>query len=1041
MWENIIAYFAKRHLLTNLIYVCVLIGGIFAWQNTNKEEMPSVTFNRVRVSVSYPGAPAEDVEYFVAQPIEEKLRGLDGIYRVTSTCNVGQASISVELEHGLSNLDEAVMEIRNTVLDVKLPDGVIDDPRIRVFKTSKKAIIDLALYHTQSPILDIQTRAELQGYALALENRLLSLSAINSVNRRGYLQEEIQIKVDPKKLQRYDIPFNTVTAEISANHLRQPAGSIEAKGEPKVTLHSELNTAQKLKDLIVQGGFEGSVIRLGQLADIKRGYAKSKTVSKVNGYEAVTLNVVKNGSYGILEALDATRKVAMEFKNSNLKGTPIVLTLLDDESIDVRNRLRLIVVNGSIGFILIVFTLFLVLSRRAGLWVAMGIPFSFAFTMIASNMLGYTINGTTLAAVIIVMGIVVDDAIVVAEHISRLVRQGVARSKAVVQGTNYMTLPIIASIVTTCVAFVPLFFFSGHFGRFVAFIPPIIFLMLGASLFESIFILPAHMDWDVPIFKRIFPSGKKSNGSAGQRFDRIEDAYGLWLEKVLGYKWFVIASLVALLAAAGWLVTKKMKFVMFPREETRNLQVTGNARKGAARYETAKATRKIEDVIAPYLGKEVVGVRTSVGSSRRGGAGDESQFRMTVEIVPKEKRKKSSNQILEEIDSQIQKLEGFRKLKFRKHRWGHESGSPIEIIVQNNNDQERESVLEDLKTAITRYPDLANPEVDEGLFVPAYRISVKRDKIKRLSIGPKDIASTFRAALEGTVLYDFPDKDEKVRVRLTTVDDAKDDINKVLAIPVENRRNYLVPLRDIVDVEKIQSPNSIARRDMKRTSVLYADMTPGVNITPVDAAEYLEENVFPDILARYPSTALSFGGEVEDTRESGKDFLHATIMAIVLIYGILAVLFNSATKPLLIMLSIPFGMVGIALAFLLHGKVLFGFFAAVGALGLAGVVINDSIIMLIKLDDELRSIAIRTRGHIAKVAQTRLRAVVLTTVTTVAGVLPTAYGFAGYDAMLAEMMLALAWGLVFGTVVTLVLVPCLYSISEDIKGVLTNTNS
>jgi len=388
MLEKIIAYFAKRHLLANLIFVSVFIGGIFAWNNTSKEELPDITFDRVRVSVSYPGAPAEDVEYFVTRPIEEAVRGLDGVYRVTSTTSVGQSNVNIEIEQNYPNIDEAVTEIRNTVSDVDLPDEITDDPYVRVFKTSRKAIIDIALYNENIHLLSSDERRELQKYAFALESQLLNLSQVNSVNRSGYLQEELQIKVYPEKLLKYQIPFNTAMSEIKNNHVRKPAGTIENAQEPQVTLAAELDTPQELKDLIIQGGFEGQVVRLGEVADVIEGFEKSKEIRKVNGRQAIILNVVKNSSYGIIEAIDSVNKAVKDFNESSLQGTPFKVVLLDNESIDIRNRLSLIALNGMIGFILVIVMLFLFLNRQAGLWVAMGIPFTLCFTAIAAPLLG-----------------------------------------------------------------------------------------------------------------------------------------------------------------------------------------------------------------------------------------------------------------------------------------------------------------------------------------------------------------------------------------------------------------------------------------------------------------------------------------------------------------------------------------------------------------------------------------------------------------------------------------------------------------------------
>ncbi|MEW6535600.1 MAG: efflux RND transporter permease subunit [Candidatus Auribacterota bacterium] len=1032
MLHAIIQYFATRHFLTNFLVLIVFVGGIFSWNNTSKEEMPDITFNTVRINVRYPGAPAEDVEYFVTEPIEEQIRGLDGIYRITSTSSVASSSISVEIEPDYPDLDELITEIRNEVFSVELPDEILDQPTIRVFKTSRKAIIDVGIIHNGTHLLDVPTRMELQRYAKALEDQLLSLSQVNSINKSGYLQEEIQVKLDPEKLVKYKIPFNTIKKTIQSNHIRQPAGSVETGLEPKVTLLSEFNTVEKLNEVIIQGGFEGGVIRLDEVGEVVEAYEKNETVTKINGHEGVMFSVVKNSSYGIIEALDAVTAAVEKFKRTTLIESPVELVLLDDESVDIRNRLNLISMNGLMGFALILITLFIFLNVRSAIWVAMGIPFTFCFTMICLYYFGYTINGTTLSAVIIVMGMIVDDAIVVAENISRMWQKGIDRTEAVIEGTKYVLLPIIASITTTCIAFVPLFYFKGRFGEEIKFIPPVIFMMLGASLFESILILPAHMNLHIPFITRkvIKDVSKKKRR---HWFVYVEELYGFLLKYVLWLKPLVFAGFVLLLIWAADVASKNFKFVMFPQEETREISISGEAPAGSTRTETALMTKQIEDIVAQYLGHEVIGFRNSIASGRGGSSSEDNKFRIIIEILPKEKRVKSADQLIAEIREQLGDNHKFSKLKFAKSRWRQASGSPIELNVQQNDDAKRALIVQQLKTKMEAYPVLHNVEIDEGLRIPEYRVHIDQEKIKRLSIDPADISSTLRGALEGSILYEFQKEDQDVVVRITTLEEAKSDIENILDLPIENQGDYLVPLRDIVMFKTVEVPSSIYRRDLKRTTLMYADIKPNSGKTPLEVAQYLEDNVFPEFLSKYPTTTFSFTGEVQDTRESEAELIKAIILTLFLIYSLLAILFSSMMKPFIIMLAIPFGVVGIIIVFWLHHKTLFGFYAAIGALGLAGVVINDSIVMLVKFEDDFDKKLPWKHSfrQIADIAKTRLCAVVLTTVTTVAGVLPTAYGFAGYDPTLADMMLALAWGLTFGTVITLVLVPCVYSLEKD----------
>ena len=1050
MKEKIISFFLKRHLLTNLLFIIVFVGGIAAWNQIPKEELPDVTFDNVRITVNYPGASAEEVEYYVTRPIEEEIRGLDGIYRITSSTGVGSCGITAEIEKSYPNKDEVIADIRNAVLDVDLPEDIRDDPHVRVFKTSRKAIIDIGLMHEGENILDVESRQTLQAYSLALENKLLSLPEVNSVSRSGYLDDEIHIKIYPERLIEYRIPFNTVIREIQNNSVRQPAGSIENIKEPKVTLFGELNNIEDLQNLAIQGGFEGQVVRLKEVADVVKGYEKTKTVLKINGHEGMFLTVTKSSQVGIIEAIKSIERVVKNFKINDTADKKIKIVLLDDESFDVKNRLSLITLNGIIGFILIVMALFLFLDFRSGLWVALGIPFTFCFTLIAALMVGYSINNITLAAVIIVMGMVVDDAIVVSENISRLKAKGFKLDEAAAKGTSFVFLPIIASILTTCVAFVPLFFFTGRFGMMVCFIPPIIFFMLGGSLLEALIILPGHM---------ILPLGHKSHKffhkiglifhiekfldkhvaleeiPKKHWFQKREDAYERLIMKILPRKGFIFAVFIVLLIISGFIASAKMKFVMFPNEETRQINLTAETALGTQRYETARLSQPMENILNEYVGKEVVGFRNEVARTRRGSVSPENKFRMRIEILPKEKRKKSANQLIKEWKKKFAQVEVIENLKFSKTWHGQSGMSPIEIHVKENNNVLRSEVSDKLAAKMKEHPALINAEIDRPILNPEYRIKLNRDKIRRLAINPSDIASTLRAALEGKILYDFMGNDEEVYVRLTTIESAKDNINKVLDIPVENEGNYLVPLKDIVTVEEIERPDSIEREDLKRTTAIYADLKPGSKTTPLEIAEYFENNVFGDIASKYPSTILEFAGEVKDTRESQKDFTVAIIMAICLIYVILVLLFNSLLKPLAIMITIPFGLVGIVFAFWLHGISMYGFFAIIGALGLAGVVVNDAIIMLVKLDTDVNSHSSREHmnSQVASIAKTRLRAVILTTLTTVVAIIPTAYGWAGYDAMLAQMMLALAWGLIFGTTITLILIPCIYSVIINMR--------
>ena len=1021
MLDRIIAFFIQRHLLTNMVFVLVLASGILSWSALKKEELPDITFNIVRISVNYPGASAEEVEYHVTDPLEEALTSVEGIKRLTSSTASASSSITAELESRQDNIDEVVAEIRQEVFAVDLPDAIRDDPRIRVFKTSRKAIIDIGLILDGKHLLKTEQRRWLQARALDLEKRLLAIPEVSRVTGSGYLDDEIHIRIDPKKLEEYNIPFNTVMNEIRRNNVRQPAGSIETVQEPKVTLYGELRTPEELRALAVQGGFEGQVLRLGDIAEVTYGHEKNRNVLKINGHEGIFLKVSKSSGVGILEALHAVNGVVGNFQSVQQKNHTLKLVILDDEAVDLRNRLSIIGINGTIGFALVLVILFVFLDFRSGFWVAVGIPFSFCFALAGAILIGYSINNITLAAVIIVMGIVVDDALVVAENIKRTASSGVPLYQAATEGTSMVFKPVIGSILTTCIAFVPLFFFEGRFGAMVAFIPAVITLMLAGSMLEALFILPGHMT---------LSAQSRERSKREHWFEVWESFYARMLKHLLPFRWGILIVFLLGFGISLMLAGTTMRFVMFPDEETREIRLKGQTPPGSTQYQTARFTQPLENLISRSIGKEVIGFRNEIAKSRRGSAVQDNVFRMRIEIVPKEAREKTADQLIEEWQRAMASSTTLSELRFSKTRHGQDSGSPVEVVIKDNNESIRRSAADALANAMRDFPGLTNIEKDQPKSSPEYLITLRRDKIKRLDIDPSEVAETLRAALEGTILYEFSSDNEPVGVRFSLALPSKRSIVSLLEVPVENKSKYLVPLGDIIMVEKVEKPNSIVHQDHVRYTSVYADIDDKSGKSPLEIAAKLEASLFPVIKELYPSTSLEFDGEIRDSRESGKDFIISVFSVLALIFIVLVLLFNSLRKALLIMLTIPFGLTGIIVAFSFHGFEFYGFFAVIGSLGLAGVIVNDAIIMVTRIDRESGNTSNNQPPDslIAKAASTRLRAVALTTLTTVAAMLPTAYGWAGHDPMLAQMMLALTWGLIGGTFVTLILVPCLYRV-------------
>ncbi|MCH2533831.1 MAG: efflux RND transporter permease subunit [Bdellovibrionales bacterium] len=1027
--NSVVKYFASRPLIANVMLFGLIALAIAMWGEIGKEERPEFALNWMRVTLPYPGASAQDIELFVIKPVEEQFKSISGLYEINSSATFGSANFSITVDPNIKNFAEKAQEIKDAVDRAELPLEV-EDPIYDKYNSSEKAIIDIAFYLEGVELLDTKSRQRLQEYALTFKNQLISLPHISGVEQKAYLKPELQIKVNPQKLVDYEVSMSEVADRIKQQHIRTPVGVMEDPAESEVSLTSYLDNVEDLENTVIRNNFQGQKIYLNQIAKVQEGFERTTSIRKIQGHEAVVFNAQKSSGYGILDARSAIFKLVSDFRRTH-EGSNIRIQLLDDESYDVRNRLSIIATNGLVGFLIILIILFLFLNFQAGFWVAMGLPFALAFTLIACFLAGYTVNNITLAAIIIVLGIVVDDAIIVADSIAQSLKEGKKDLEAATHGTVTVIKPILASILTTCAAFIPLLFFTGRFGLFIKYMPFVVIVMLFASLIESFLILPSHMITPMPGSKKVNKSKfiSKINNYRTQVLGLLEKRYKSLLTKVLVYRKSSLIFFLIIIFSSAWIVYSKLNFVMFPREESKEFAVKVIAPEKTSRSEMADLVKKVEKLFLDDKFNSVVGFRTVVGESRRGGQVRENEANLRIELLPPSEQKAPFNEMIDYWKHETKKMPEFKEVRFMESWWSSDSGSPIALEVRENNDKKRQMVSEAIKAELEKIESLENVEIERPLVKTEYALDLDLSETIRLGINPANLATSMRAYIQGQILYRVNNGEEEVDVRLTSEVDNKDDITKVLQLRANNSEGYLVPISQLVKVNKEQKPISISRVNYKRANMIYADLKQDSKKTPLEIAQYLEEQIFPKIIKQSPTTVLKFRGEIQDSRESGSDFALSVTLILTLIYVLMVFLFGSLTTPLVIATAIPFGVVGVVLAFWSHGFDTYGFFAVIGTLGMLGVVINDSIVLVDKFENHFKNSFDKNTyiKDITKIAITRLRPVILTTLTTVAGVFPTAYGLGGYDAMLADMMLAMGWGLIFGTSITLLIVPILYS--------------
>ena len=1025
MMNRLVNYFLDRHLLTNSLFIIIFIAGIFSYQTIKKEEFPDITFRTIMVQTSYPNSAAEDVEADITIPLEQRLQSVSGIRQIQSTSSLGSSSIQIEIDRDV-NIQDVKNDISDAVSAVSLPTEVLNDPTVWLFDISKKAILDVGIYFKDDVELTNEKRFKLQTISRQMKAFLVNNAAFSDVRFNGYLSELMLIDLDPTAMNQHKLPVDGIVSTLRDAHRQVPVGETFDKQWTPVRIKQSLASMKRLLNVKLNRSFSESDVYLKDVATVKKTVERKDSMTRVNGNEAILLELVKSSETDILTAIDVAKSELKRFKSIYLTSPDIQMVVLNDESTTLRNRLSIIATNGLIGFLFILIALVIFLNRQSAFWVALGLPFCVAFTLVAALFFGLTINGITLSAIIIVLGIVVDDAIIIAEHIYRCYFDGLSIKEAAIKGVQEMMMPVIAGVTTTCMAFVPLLMFDNRFGDFVKPIPIVLFLMLGASLIESFFILPGHLQLSPPKKRKVRPW-----------FLKLETRYENLITRLVHRRWLVLIGFISLMVLVVFVGKSRIKFVMFPHDESREIVISGKVKGATSLNETATSLGFVDETIVQELGNYNLGYVTQIARQRFGGKQNVNAFYITIEIPEANDRDVSADDLISRLKTPLADDERFEDLSFRKARWGQQSGSSIEIKVQSNNDTDRANAISVLKKALNDLDGVSSVEVKKAFIQPVIEIELNQNELQRLGVNTTTLASVLRTAMGGIQLFDIQRNYDPIEYKLRYQNFQSRPLKDILDLKISNNQGYLVPLSEMVSLIKVQKPVEINRRDGYRISTLFADLKPKSRQTPLDVANSIETTIFPSIVQNTPGVILSFDGEIIDSREGQREFMFSFLITVIGIYLILVLLFQSLIKPLRILFILPFGIMSVILVFLIIGKSTIGFFGMIGILGMLGVVVNDAIVLYVRLDRFKESQAL---SEIAVISKTRLRAILLTTITTVAGVMPTAYGIGGFDAMLSEMMLSLGWGLVGGMLVTLLLVPMAYGCEQDFRKILTKVN-
>jgi multidrug efflux pump subunit AcrB len=1011
-------FFAKRHTLAYVFTILVIVMGLSTSFLIKRDQYPKVEFGELFITTYYPGASPEDVELNVTNKLEEEIKTVTGIERYTSISLENVSFLDVMIESDVDDLDEVVSEVREAVGRVTdFPPEVTDNPLITELKTSIFPVIEVGLSG------NIPYR-ELREYARRFEKKLKEVKGVARLKEYGYRAREIRIEVSPDKMRDYQLSLREIVTAIQSRNIRAAGGSLESyTSEKNLVTMAEFRGPLEVGDVIVRTTFEGPHVKVKDLAIVMDDFETERMDSRMNGISAISYVVDKSEAADVIRTVERIKALVEEERKKLPEGVDILYS--SDASRGVKNVFDIIKKNGFIGLGLVLILLAVFLNIRIAFWVALGIPVALLGTVFLLPFFNAYLDGIVLSSMIIVLGIIIDDGIIISENIYHRREMGDSPLDAAVNGISGVFKPVVTTILTTFLAFAPMFFMSGMLGKFVWVIPLTISLALLISLGEVIVGLPAHL---VPGLKRVKPTGKSVGGRAWFRAFRTVFQRGLYRFLRLRYL-FVLFSFV-ILASSMWLVTNHMDFILFPSKGADYFTIVLRLPVGSSIDATADKMTKVDSLVMALPDSEVASFVTRIG-----GYGDVVDFEgehyagVAVSLTPFSQRDRTADDIVEELRGKIDALGEFEHITFYVDAGGPPVGKPVVIRIVGSDDGMRRVLADSVEAFLSRFEGAKDIERDDDLGKEQVEIVLDYDKIARLGMTVADIARTVRIAYDGEVVTSIRYGDEDVDFRVILQERARRSLKFLRLLQVPNRQGRLIPLGEVARLKITAGPSDIHHFNAVRSTTIESDLDQEVTTSVVATQAVLEHF---DLDRDYPGMRFVTGGEAQEQAESMKSLFITFAVAALAIYLMLILLFDSILQPILVMVSIPFGIVGVIIAFYLHDEAL-SFLAMLGAVGLAGVVVNDSLVLVNHLnelrkqrpDEEIRTIVAEGTGN-------RLRAIIMTTLTTVVGLLPLAYGIGGLDVYMYPMALALGYGLLFSTPLTLLLVPSLYIIGNDI---------
>ena len=1023
-----IAWFTRNHVAANLLLISIVLGGLFSLSSKLPLEVfPSFVSDRINISVSLRGSTPEDVEKGVTIRIEEALQDLEGIKQISSRSSEGSSQVSVEVDSGYDER-ELLADIKSRVDAINTFPADAEKPVIGLIQRKREVIaVTVASDYNEKETLE---------YAEQVRDELLRIPAITQVELSGVRNYELAIEVSQDTLRQYDLTLAQISNAIANSSADISAGNLKTEGgDVLIRSKGQAYRKDEFANIVIKNQADGTIIRLRDIASINDDFEETPVRTRFNGKQAAFIDVYRIGPQSAIEVADAVKSY-IKTQQANLPQG-FYLSYWDDDSEVVKSRIATLTSNALQGGILVLGLLTLFLRPAIAFWVFIGIPVSFMGAFMAMAAFGVTINVISLFGFILVLGIVVDDAIVTGENVYTHLKTAKSGEEAAIKGTQEVATPVTFGVLTTVAAFLPLAFIEGARGAIFAQIPVVVIPVLLFSLIESKFVLPAHL-------KYIKLRQQKGEGSKleqlQQRFaDGFEHAILKYYQPVLGLAlrnklatvslFMGVFLIILTMITSGW-----TKFIFFPRIPSETVRASLTFPAGTPFEVTNKyiidMSDKATELQRKYQDEEtgesiILNILASTGG--RGGAANSGSVRF--EITPAEQRESDigSRELVKEWRQLIGVIPGAESVTFRAEIG--RSSNPIDVQLSGNSITTLQTVAEQVKQRLATYPsvfDIADSMSDGK---EELQIEITEQGLA-LGLNRVDVSRQVRNSFFGVQVQRIQRGRDDVRVMVRLPIDERRSVADLKDILIQTPNGGRVPLSHVATLVPGQSPSTITRIDRYRTLNVSADVEKtdtNMTVLQADLKAYLDE-----LVQQYPGVSHSLEGEAKEQRESFGSLLWGMVFVFFVIYGLLAIPFKSYLQPLVVMSIIPFGMIGAVIGHWIMAMEL-TIMSLLGMLALIGVVVNDSLV-LVDFINKKRSEGLDLMEAVKTAGVARFRPVMLTSLTTFIGLMPLLFEKATQAQFLIPMAVSLGFGIIFATFITLLLVPVNYMLMARFQG-------